>query len=132
MTRGRFSILVCELLTDEGYRVSASPTLLGPQAVKDLAPDVIVLDLRFGAAETMGLDYLAMVQGDSDVGQLPFILCTAATAKVRDSVIAGQLAALGVPVIAKPFDLDDLIVTIEAQFTKPWGSTSALRQPSGR
>ena len=122
--------LLQELLTEEGYRVSTSPALLDPAAVKALAPDVIVLDLRFGPSEEPAWELLTLAHHGEDLPRIPFVLCTAAAATVNDPSAAQRLAALGVPVVLKPFDVDDLLAAIDAQLARARRSTLAWRKPA--
>ena len=98
-----------ELLEGEGYRVTTSVALLNLDKVKTLAPDVIVQDLLFAGTQELGWKFLHLSQLDPEVARIPFILCTAAVGTVRDPAMAAQLERLGIRVVLKPFDLEQLL-----------------------
>jgi CheY-like chemotaxis protein len=101
-----------ELLEDEGYRVSVSIETLDLTRIKALAPDVIVQDLLFPGAQDSGWKFLTLARLEPDLARVPIILCTAATEVVNDPAMAENLNRLGVRVLLKPFNLDDLLTTI--------------------
>jgi CheY-like chemotaxis protein len=92
-----------ELLEEEGYRVSASPTILSADRIAALAPDLILTDLRFEARRAAP-EVPAPWRADPRLGRLPVILCTAAHEAAER--MAGELAAQRVRVVRKPFDVD--------------------------
>jgi CheY-like chemotaxis protein len=100
-----------DLLGEEGYRATllASPDL-EPAEVAALAPDLLLLDLRFGHGPG-GVCLLERLKGDSATLGIPVLVCSAdhrlLLAKVYD-----QLAAWDCAVLAKPFGLDDLLTAI--------------------
>ena len=98
-----------ELLEGEGYRVTTSIALLNLDKVKTLAPDVIVQDLLFAGTQELGWKFLHLSQLDPEVARIPFFLCTAAVGTVRDPAMAAQLERLGIRVVLKPFDLEQLL-----------------------
>ena len=95
-----------ELLEDEGYRVSASPTILSADRIALLAPDLIITDLRF-EARRVAPGAPAPWRADPRLGRVPVVLCTAA--HLAAERMAGELAAQRVRVVHKPFDLDRLL-----------------------
>jgi two-component system OmpR family response regulator len=105
--------LLRELLEDEGYRVSASLAVLNLEKLKALAPDIIVQDLLFEGTQEVGWRFLTISRLDPELSRVPLVLCTAAVATVKDPEMAAQLAHLGVRVILKPFDINQLLAAIE-------------------
>jgi CheY-like chemotaxis protein len=104
-----FLQLMEELLTDEGYTVSLAQTGAGTRAaVKQSRPDLLILDVRL--PDISGLEVLNLLRLDPETQAIPVLLCTAA---VRD-VLAQQaiLGERGIPILFKPFDLDDLLRAI--------------------
>jgi CheY-like chemotaxis protein len=104
-----FLQLMEELLTDEGYTVSLVETGAGTRAaVKQLRPDLLILDVRL--PDISGFEVLNLLKLDPETGSIPVLLCTAA---IRD-VQAQQaiLAERGVPILFKPFDLEELLRAI--------------------
>jgi DNA-binding response OmpR family regulator len=104
--------LLRDLLEEEGYRVSAARFLLGPDEVAEIAPDLIVVDLVFNE-EPSGLDWLCRVRRDQRLKTIPVVVCTAADALARDLSVDRRCGE--VVVVAKPFDLDELVDQISAQ-----------------
>src|SRR5690349_9100818 len=103
--------LLRELLEDEGYHVSTSIYVLDLTRVKELAPDVMVLDIMF-AGQNKGWLFLTMARLDPQLRQVPIILCTATVDTVEK--LAEQLERLDVQVVYKPFELDQLTDAIDA------------------
>jgi CheY-like chemotaxis protein len=103
--------LMRDLLEDEGYRVSTSLYVLDLARIKDLAPDVLVLDILF-ERQIKGWEFLTMARLDPALRHMPIILCTAAVRTVE--AMAEQLAAVNVVVVYKPFPLEQLLAAITA------------------
>jgi CheY-like chemotaxis protein len=101
-----------ELLEDEGYRVSVSIETLDLTRIKTLAPDVIVQDLLFAGTQDAGWKFLTLARLEPDMAHIPIILCTAATEVVNDPAMAENLNRLGVRVLLKPFNIDDLLTAM--------------------
>ena len=97
-------------LEDEGRRVTTSGVPLSVDEIEALAPDVLLLDLFF-AGEPVTLPLIERVRACPALMRLPIILCTAATRALEPMV--EQFAALDVQLLAKPFDLDDLLAMID-------------------
>ncbi|HEU5383593.1 MAG TPA: response regulator [Ktedonobacteraceae bacterium] len=99
------------LLQDEGYQVSLFDTIFEHVTeVERLHPDLIILDAKLNDRED-GLDLLQQLLSYPPTRSLPVLLCTAASAKsTRERVEAFRLQ--GVPVIYKPFDINELLQTI--------------------
>jgi two-component system response regulator VicR len=104
--------LLQELLEEEGYRVTTSMALLDLDKVKALAPDLIIQDLLFEQTQEKGWTFLTLVRLDPQLAQVPLILCTAALHVVRDEEMAEKLRQLGVRVVLKPFNIDELLGVI--------------------
>jgi DNA-binding response OmpR family regulator len=107
------------LLEEEGYQVTLSTTTFeNASDVEQLHPDLILLDVWLGSRGPDmedGLILLQRLRSYPPTSSLPVILCTAASFKsVRDHVEA--LREQGVPVIYKPFDMNELVQTIKDVF----------------
>ena len=101
-----FLQLMEELLTDEGYSVTLVESGGGTRAAaKQLKPDLVILDVRL--PDMSGFEVLNLLRLDPETQAIPILLCTAA---VRD-VQAQEpiLRERGIPVLFKPFDLDELL-----------------------
>lgn len=95
--------MLIDFLTDEGYSVSgAFDGMTALQRVHDEAPDLILADIMMPRLDGLGL--LVRIRAEHD--DTPVVLMSAA--------MTPHLAH--VPYIAKPFDLDDLLTVVEAQF----------------
>jgi CheY-like chemotaxis protein len=88
--------LLSQLLEDEGYRVvSAGDGLAAWETVRKRRPDLVIADVMMPR-----MDGFALVDRLSDGGEpVPVILMSAAVESRRQ----------GVPFIAKPFDLGELL-----------------------
>ena len=105
--------LMRELLEEEGYQVSVSIQTLDLARIKALQPDLIIQDLLFadGSQET-GWHFLTMSRLDPELARIPLILCTAAMDPIKDPDMAENLNRLGVRVVLKPFNLEDLLTVV--------------------
>src|SRR6266542_2428735 len=101
-----FLQLMEQLLEDEGYRAEALKETKGAlEYIKRERPSLVVLDIRINNEEA-GLLLLDLITLDPETRSIPVIV---ANANLR--ALAGredQLAAKGIYVIAKPFDIDEL------------------------
>src|SRR5436190_19953362 len=95
------------ILDGEGYEVTSS--LVVYEDVKDveqLHPDLIILDVRIGyhAGGLLLLQKLKMYPPTKDI---PVIICTAALSEMREQ--EETLRQKKIPVLYKPFDMDELL-----------------------
>lgn len=98
--------LLGELLDEEGYRVTTSDALLDLAEIRQLAPDIIVHDVRFTRSDaTAVLSLVQAVRADPLVGHAPLILCTADGRIDQRPEWQAVIACLDLPVLRKPFDL---------------------------
>jgi CheY-like chemotaxis protein len=103
-----------ELLEEEGYQVSLdgfSAITLEQQLarVKELAPDLLVLDFLIGG-DDLGWQLLEMIRLDPTTAKIPVVVCTAAVHIVEQ--LQAHLASMGIRVVLKPFELDHLLTAI--------------------
>src|SRR4051794_11428223 len=70
-------VLYRDVLEDEGYRVTLmdSPEL-GPTVLASLAPDLLLLDLRFSGDQS-GMDLLRRLKADAATRTIPVLVCSA-------------------------------------------------------
>ena len=103
--------LVCDLLTTEGYEVATHRRWEDAHdLVKQLRPDLVLLDLRIGNGET-GWQVLDLHVLDPATRDIPVVLVSGAV----DSLEARAPALLpkyGVGVLTKPFDLPAILSAI--------------------
>lgn len=98
------------LLEGEGYEVLLSKIAVeNVQQIEELAPDCIILDLKLGFGRN-GLTLLQQLKMYRPTADIPVILCTAAVKLVREQ--EDVLRKRGIPVIFKPFDIDELLEAV--------------------
>ena len=106
--------LFTDLLEGEGYRVSTQ--VYADRDLPKIAatnPDLIILDYMW-ASEDDGWSLLQMLRMNPPTSKLPIILCTGAVSHVKDT--EGHLETMGIEVIFKPFDIDQLLAAIDRIF----------------
>jgi CheY-like chemotaxis protein len=96
------------ILENEGYQVSLSASIFEDAAdVERLHPDLILLDVWVEGMND-GFTMLQMLRSSPRTSSLPVVFCTvAAHPKIHEKVEA--LREQGLPVVYKPFDLQDLL-----------------------
>jgi len=96
----------------EGYRVTTSLIAFeDPQDVEQLHPDLIILDFKMRGKKT-GWTFLQRVRLHPPTATIPVFICTAALSDVHEK--EDVLRKKGVPVLYKPFSLDELLQFIQA------------------
>ncbi len=106
-----FLTLLEELLADEGYDARAFRE--GKDSYKQVrayAPHGIVLDIRMESPET-GWKVLELFKLDPALSTVPIIICSADLTQLQERAI--YLKSKGCEVLAKPFDLSDLLTLLE-------------------
>jgi DNA-binding response OmpR family regulator len=104
--------LIRDVLAESGFTVTTG--LLADQTIDiiaTLAPDVIIMDYMY-ALEGRSRDLFETLKQDRRTAHIPIILCTGAVPETED--IREELEHLGVRVVYKPFDIDDLVGTVQA------------------
>lgn len=105
-------VMMRDVLEEEGYRVSIAPATPEVTHIMELAPDVIVQDLLLAGTKETGWHTLTSMRLDPALAHVPLILCTGATHLVTEPTMAEHLDHLGVRVLLKPFNLDDLLAVV--------------------
>jgi CheY-like chemotaxis protein len=104
--------LLRDLLEGEGFRVS---TLMSVErdldAIVALRPDVITIDYMWKASDNEWT-YLNLMTMDPRTRDIPVILCTGAVAQVME--MEQHLARVGIRVVLKPFNIEDLVEAVQA------------------
>ena len=99
------------ILEPEGYTIhlsqSASEAL---SAVEHVQPDLIILDMKLGQ-QNDGMLLLQQLKSYPPTKDIPLLLCTAALNKVREH--EETLRQQDIPVLSKPFDIDELLHQVE-------------------
>jgi CheY-like chemotaxis protein len=79
--------------------------------VRAEAPDLVILDLFIG--EVSGIELIKGLRGDPLTRETRLVLCTGAMREVEEQ--QEWLDGVKVPVLNKPFDLDDLMNLVASQ-----------------
>jgi CheY-like chemotaxis protein len=112
-----------DLLEDEGYRVTTQTYVDRDLAgIKAQRPDLIVLDYMW-ATEDASWSLLQMLRMDPGTAGIPIVLCTAAVREVE--ALQGHLENMGVRVVLKPFNIDQLVTVIADALAKAGVPTTA-------
>lgn len=115
--------LFADILTGEGYEVALhSYSTRDIDLVKRVAPDLIISD-HPPTDEKQAWQFLQKLKMVRETAHIPVVLCTTNSKTVTEG--EGHLAAKGVIVVLKPFDIDDLISAVETQIGKAWESDEA-------
>jgi CheY-like chemotaxis protein len=108
--------LLRELLTSEGFTVTCLEDAHTAHAsIRTLHPDLLILDLRFGT-ELTGLTLIEALRRDPATQALPLVVCSADSQALREHGPA--LQKHNIPVIDKPFDLNDLLTVVKQQWSR--------------
>ena len=101
--------LIGDLLFLEGYEVDALSRIPhGLDPIRRIAPDVIILDLRLPGLG--GVELLRLLKADRQLRAIPVVICSGAENLRRAH--ADEFAELTSDVLAKPFELDELIASV--------------------
>jgi CheY-like chemotaxis protein len=98
------------ILESDGYEVLlAQRAMEGVSQIEQQHPHLIILDVKLGTGAD-GLRFLHDIRRYPPTTALPVILCTAAVGEMceHEEVLRQE----GIPVLYKPFDLDELLQAI--------------------
>ncbi len=99
------------LLEGEGYEVVLSGfPFQQVSEIEQINPDLIILDVIFGDQKS-GWQMLQLLKMKRSTASIPVVVCTAALNVVREQ--EGYLISQGVHVVYKPFDIDQILITIK-------------------
>jgi len=99
-----------DLLQEAGYQVSTQNYIdRDLDQIKALKPDLIVLDYMW-ATEDASWSLLQMLRMDPSTVAIPIVLCTGAVHEVK--ALEEHLITMGVTVVLKPFNIDQLVDAI--------------------
>ncbi len=126
-----------ELLTGEGYAVTLQP--YGQEEVEDvraLMPDLIICDFPPLDWEQYGWQFIQKLKMTRDLASIPVVVCTTNLKAMEQN--QGWLVLKGAVIIAKPFDVDELLDAVKLQVgaaNEPGGGSFAskikgLKEPS--
>ena len=116
-----------ELLEEEGYRVTLySYAIMDMNEIERVEPDLIILDYIFGG-EREGWQMLQKLRMRRSTASIPVVICTAAIREVRE--IEGYLQAQNIALVAKPFDIDQLLNVVKMALENT--AHNSISQPEG-
>jgi DNA-binding response OmpR family regulator len=105
------------LLISMGHQPVTKMTVSsGPQTVREVGADALVVDLQRPDENEYGVRIIREVRADPETSDVPIILCTGASEAVRPLIPA--LEALDVPIVIKPFAVEDLEATLRDALKK--------------
>lgn len=96
-----------DILTEEGWHVDVAE--LSQLANSDTPvgmPDVILLDWMLGH-EPEGCNVVRRLKADPATRTIPVVVCTVAVNAI--TAVEPELTALGIPIVTKPFELDEML-----------------------
>jgi CheY-like chemotaxis protein len=102
-----------EILGGMGYEtvlMSFAPREL--ERIREVKPDLIVLDFLMGDRELLGWQLLQKLKMDRRTAAIPVVVCTAAVKAAQEQ--QGYLTEQGVTLVLKPFNIDQLEEAIRA------------------
>ena len=78
----------------------------GPETVRDVGADALVVDLQRPNEDEYGLRIIEDLRADEETRAIPIILCTGAVDALES--VRPRLDLLGVPIVVKPFSIEEL------------------------
>jgi CheY-like chemotaxis protein len=102
-----------EILAGLGYEtvlMSYAPREL--ERIREVEPDLIILDFLMGDRELLGWQLLQKLKMDRSLALIPVVVCTAAVKAVHEQ--QGYLTEQGVTIVLKPFTVDQLEEAVRA------------------
>jgi CheY-like chemotaxis protein len=106
------------VLEEEGnYRVTTAESTFEEVAdIERLQPDLILLDFLLQGRQT-GWNFLQKLRLHRPTKDIPIVLCTAALADVKEQ--EPILIQKGIPILYKPFDVDELLHIVDQILSSP-------------
>jgi DNA-binding response OmpR family regulator len=111
-----------QILDAEGYRVSLHYlNERSLQEVKEIKPDLIICDHSFDD-EQLAWQFLQKVRVDKQTQKIPVIVCSTNQTIWQD--YEGRLFNMGIRVLSKPFQIDELLALVRELLNQ---TTSSLK-----
>jgi CheY-like chemotaxis protein len=106
------------VLEEEGnYRVTTAESIFEDVAdIERLQPQLILLDFLLQGRQT-GWNFLQKLKLHRPTKDIPVVLCTAALSDVKDQ--EPILMQKGIPILYKPFDVDELLHIVAQVISSP-------------
>jgi CheY-like chemotaxis protein len=102
-----------EILSGIGFEtvlMSYAPREL--ERIREVEPDLIILDFLMGDRELLGWQLLQKLKMDRSLAAIPVVVCTAAVKAAQEQ--QGYLTEQGVMIVLKPFTVDQLEEAVRA------------------
>jgi CheY-like chemotaxis protein len=100
-----------------GYRVTTAESTFEDVAdIERLQPDLILLDFLLQGRNT-GWNFLQKLRLHRPTKDIPIVLCTAALSDVKEQ--ESILIQKGIPILYKPFDVDELLHIVDQILSSP-------------
>jgi len=117
-----FSALLRQQLLEVGYGVEvAEDDLAALYLYEEKQPDMIILDIRFGAEERLGLDILKTIRRDHDDQQTPILMLTSlSTPDLREQVEPRSFDLGATDFVPKSVGPKGLLARIRARLPGAW------------
>ena len=106
---------ILELMGFDVVLMSYAPRELN--RVREVAPDLIVLDFLMGEREPLGWQLLQKLKMDRQLDSIPIVVCTAAIRAVAEQ--QGYLTEQGALVVLKSFNVDQLEEAVQRAVSLP-------------
>lgn len=97
--------------------------------IREVKPDLIVLDFLLGDGELLGWQLLQKLKMDRSLESIPVVVCTAAVKAVNEQ--QGYLTEQGVVVVLKPFNVDQLEDAVRRALELPPTARDIVRGEGG-
>ncbi len=100
-----------------GYRVTTAESTFEEVAdVESLQPQLILLDFLLQGRQT-GWNFLQKLRLHRPTKDIPIVICTAALSDVKEQ--ESILIQKGIPILYKPFDVDELLHIVDQILSSP-------------
>ena len=96
------------------------------ERIREVDPDLIILDFLMGDRELLGWQLLQKLKMDRRLDSIPIVVCTAAVKAVEEQ--QGYLTEQGVLVVLKPFNVDQLEDAVRRALTMPPTAREAVQE----
>lgn len=94
--------------------------------IREVDPDLLILDFMMGDRELLGWQLLQKVKMDRRLDSIPVIVCTAAVKAVAEQ--QGYLTEQGVVVVLKPFNVEQLEEAVRRALANGPRATVVVRE----
>ena len=91
--------------------ITKAAVATGPETVRAVGAEALVVDLQRPNEREYGLRIIEELRADDEMKAFPIILCSGAAEALQ--AYRPRLDALGVPIVVKPFSVDELQRTLE-------------------